>query len=107
MNGLRRTRARMFREAWHFWQPGNSGRGIAGGPSDHARTKRRQQQPCPSRRSKRRHETVPVEAPNESKHEPNAQSRMARPPNRALKMVQCAQTRVLATYTIRSSEEMR
>jgi hypothetical protein len=43
----------MFREARHFGQPGNSVRGIAGGPSDHARTERLQQQPYPSRGGKR------------------------------------------------------
>ena len=37
----------------------------------------------------------------------HSQSRMARRTNRALKVVQCAQTYVFATYTMRCSEEMR
>jgi hypothetical protein len=36
-----------------------------------------------------------------------AQSRLARRTNRVIKVVQCAQTYVFATYSIRGSEEMR
>jgi hypothetical protein len=36
-----------------------------------------------------------------------AQSRLARRTNRVIKVVECAQTYVFATYSIRGSEEMR
>jgi hypothetical protein len=93
---------------------GNAGWVIVGGPSDNARTKRLQQQSHPSRWGKCRHAQVGVCTPPRVGAETSYESPHANlftiqddaRTNRALKVVQCAQTRVLATYTMSCSEEM-